>query len=155
MERFSIVQQLGEPTKRVKMPEGMLEMWAQLPFIYSRIEGYAAKAMGEELDIFYRSRYPEMVEVVTIHDWSHLTDYDTECRKILQQLTQFMRAKQNEIVIHLGPADTLVQKVIRTTAETIQRFKRMPIEMHRDDDSFQKRVRELQVKYQLQRRHVG
>ena len=67
--------------------------------------------------------------------------------KILQLLNRHVQQKQRELVIHLGKADTLVKKVVRTTAETITRFRKMPIELYSDDAGFEERVRELQAKY--------
>lgn len=149
MTALPVMTRLGEPEKRLKTAKGELEMWAVAPFLVTRVEGYATIAVAVQIDAFYKSYFPKVDEVVTIHDWSKLSDYDTECRKILQNTVQYMRSKQREIIIHLGPADSLGQKIIRTTSETIQRFKRLPIEIFSDDDRFQERLRLLYAKYGL------
>jgi hypothetical protein len=65
----------------------------------------------------------------------------------MQQLTHFMRSKQREIVIHLGPAESISKKAVRVTAKTISKFKGIPIELVSSEADFEMRVRELRNLY--------
>ena len=142
-----VLNRFGEPVKVFRSDRGTLQIWITDAIIVSRIEGYATLDFASEIDRVYRQQFSSGREIVTIHDWSNMTDYDAAARKILQLLNRDVQQKQRELVIHLGKADTLVKKVVRTTAETITRFRKLPIELFSDDAGFEKRVRELQAKY--------
>lgn len=142
-----VLNRFGAPTAVFESERGALQLWITDAIIVSRIEGYATEAFAKEIDRVYRQQFSFGKEIVTIHDWSNMTDYDAAARKILQLLNRHVQQKQRELVIHLGKADTLVKKVVRTTAETITRFRKMPIELYSDDAGFEERVRELQAKY--------
>ena len=138
---------LGSPTSHVETPDGALLLWATQPFLATKMDGYADVTVGEAIEAFYKEHFYLFDFVVTVHDWSHLTDYDRECRKMMQQLTHFMRPKQHEIVIHLGETNSFGQKAVQVAAETITKFKRMPIELFNDDTVFESRLRSLKHKY--------
>lgn len=142
-----VMKQFGEPVRTANMPNGKMTLYLSPPFFATQIEGYAPTEMAQEIDMFYQHHFPKVEAIVTIHEWSKLTDYDAGCRRILQQLNQRMREKQKEIVIHLGSADTLGQKVVRATAETMMRFRKIPIEIFSDDAAFETRVSALLVRY--------
>ncbi|MBN2526402.1 MAG: hypothetical protein JXR76_08410 [Deltaproteobacteria bacterium] len=142
-----VLNQFGEPLKTVKSDNGTLQIWTVPPIVASVISGYGSLDFAMEIDKQYRQHYVANKDIVTVHDWSHMTDYDAAARKVLQVLNKDMQQKQRELVIHLGKADSLVQKVVRTTAETITRFRKLPIELYSDDDAFEQRVKELIAKY--------
>lgn len=152
MTDYSILAKLGEPKRNIAGPKGNMQMWSDGPFMASRVTGYATRDMVMEMDRFWRYNGAGIDDIVTVHHWGGLTDYDAECRKILQGLTHVMRDKQREILIYLGPAQSLGQKVIRTTAETITRFRGMNIEIFSDEQKFIKRLEEVFIKYRLEQR---
>ena len=142
-----VLTQFGPPIKTIRNDKGTLQFWSASPILVSAISGYGSVGFAEEIGRQYRHHYLISKDIVTVHDWSRMTDYDAEARKVLQMLNKDMQQKQRELVIHLGRADSLVQKVVRTTAETITRFRKMPIELFSEDDAFQQRVKELIAKY--------
>ena len=142
-----VLTQFGTPATIIKSDNGILQIWSTPPLIVSHIAGYASMDFAREIDRQYRSCYVINEDIVTIHEWSRMTDYDTEARKILQVLNRDMQRKQRELVIHLGKANSLVQKVVRATAETITRFRKQPIELFSEDAAFECRVKELIAKY--------
>lgn len=147
MDVQSAIRDFGEPFQQLETPQGTIVLWSAPPFLICRLEGYATKEMGEAMDAFYRAHFPEVDFVIAVNDWANLEGYDSECRKIVQKLNQFMRPKQRETLIHLGPAANLAQKAVRVTAETISKFKNMPIEIFSSDADFDARLRELLTKY--------
>jgi hypothetical protein len=147
MEILPAFNHFGEPAKRITTPDGNLLLWSAVPFLVTRVEGYASLEMGLAIDAFYKDHFPRIDFVVTVHDWSNFTEYDSECRRIMQQLVSFMKSKQREIIIHLGPATSLGQKAVRVTAKTISKFRKIPIELFSSDKTFEERVRALLDKY--------
>ena len=143
-----VFESFGRPVDRVVTSDGEMVLWSSIPFLATRVEGYATFEMAVAMDAFFRDHFPRIDFVVTVHDWAHLTEYDSDCRRLIQQLTNFMRSKQHELLIHLGRATTIGQKAARVTAETISKFKRLPIEIFSTDNAFEARVRALLHKYE-------
>ena len=144
-----VLKDFGEPTEQLVTPEGLIQFWWSEPFTITRTVGYISREMGEAMDTFFKELFSRVLFVVTIHDWAELSDYDPVCRRIVQQLAHFMRPKQREIYIHLGPATNIAQLAVRVTAETISKFKRMPIEIFSRDETFEAAVQDLKNKYRL------
>ncbi len=149
-----LFQLFGEPARQIDFVEGTLALWSAAPFVVSHIDGYSVCELALEIDSHIRWHFSTFDFVITVHDWSALTGYDTGCRKIMQQLTRFMRPKQREIIIGLGPADTLGKKFVRATAETITSLTGTPIEIFSDTEPFETRVRTLMRTYAVTRQSV-
>ena len=141
------IERLGPPAVSREEPNGTLHIWSRPPIVLTRIRGHGTKAIAEQLVRHYRAHYEQYEAVVTINEWSSVSDYDPESRKILQQLTREMRGKQKEIIIHLGKAHSLIQGVVRTTVKALTLFHPMNIEIYDDTAEFETRVSEILTKY--------
>jgi hypothetical protein len=147
MESLPVFQSFGRPVDRMITSDGEMALWSSIPFLVTRVEGHATSEMGVVMEAFFKDHFPKIEFLVTIHDWSHLSGYDSDCRRRIQLLANFMRSKQHELLIHLGPAASIGQRAVRVTAETISKLKGLPIELFSSDDAFDARVRVLLLKY--------
>ena len=138
---------LGTPSNQIETPQGTILFWSNAPFLATHMEGYADITIGQAIDDFYRKHFDIFDFVVTVHDWSALTDYDWECRKLMQQLTHFMRPKQRELILHLGKQRSYGHKAILVAAEIMTKMRGTPFEFFNDDEMFESRLRGLKEKY--------
>ena len=145
---FVSTEHLGPPTVTCEEPNGTLQIWSLPPIVITRIQGHGSKVMADELVRHYHGHFEQYNDVITINEWSCMTDYDSESRKIMQQLTREMRSKQKELLIHLGKTDTLIQGVVRTTVKTLMLFHALNIEIYDDNAQFETRATEVLNKYQ-------
>ncbi len=147
MDRLPFYREFGEPLRRGEFASGTLTIWFKNPITLTRVEGHADRFLASAMDEHYKEIYPHVSYVVTFHDWSRLTDYDAECRKIVQRITHYVHPKRRELLIHLGPATGLSNIAVRVAAETISKLKRTPIEIFSSDDTFASRAEEILLKY--------
>ena len=136
---------LGNPNKTVRTAEGRLDMWVCNPLIVTRVKGHACEVLAREVDACYRRHYDDFPCIVTFHDWSKVEDFDVACRGIMSDLTKSMRAKQQEIIIHLGEPDSINKKILLVAASAIGQFTRLPIDMLSTSEQFLRRLSELKA----------
>lgn len=142
---------LGPPTKTIAFSNASMTIWSLPPIFATQVTGYASGELAEAIDSHVKDHFNRYDAIVTIHEWAGITDHDPVARKILQQLTRDVSAKQREIVVYLGKGDTLVKKITIATAETITRFRNIPIEIIREMAEFEKRLHQLVGCYRPER----
>ena len=143
----NVMDVLGTPTKTIVFAEASLAFWSLPPILATQLSGWATMEVAEVIDAHYREHFQVHDAIVTIHDWSALSNHDPAARKLLQSLTREVQAKQRELIIYLGKGDTFVKKIAVTTAETISRFRRLPTELITDASAFEKRLHAMLATY--------
>jgi hypothetical protein len=79
---------------------GQLRMWTSASVVQSEMAGHLDVALGHAFLSYFEPLLTRGDVLTGLHDWSRMTGYDTEARKLLTRWTGEHRASFRRIVIY-------------------------------------------------------